>query len=81
MTSYVERTRARARLAQTPAPVDNDSLRKIEEEAVAIIREAKQRRSHGSEELLARAVDDVSRSYCQYLMRRHRGRAPPNGNP
>ena len=81
MPSHIERTRARARLAQTPAPVDDDSLRQVGEEAAAIIREARQRRSLNSEELLAKAVDDVSRSYYHYLMRRyHRGNRPSGGD-
>jgi hypothetical protein len=79
--AYCERERARARLAETPAPDNRDDLRKFEEEAATIIRQAGGHRSPSSTELLASAVDDVSRSYYQYLMIRplHRGRRRPLG--
>lgn len=78
--SHTERARARLRLAETPAPVDTDNLGGLEEEAAAIVRGATERRSRSSDELLTEAVDDVSRSYYRYLMRRHRGHTPPRGN-
>jgi hypothetical protein len=80
MPSRNERKRARAHRAETPSPVDDDNLRKVEEEAGAIIREAQGNRSPCSMDLLTSAVDDVSRSYYQYLMRRRRGHRPPGGD-
>jgi|tagenome__1003787_1003787.scaffolds.fasta_scaffold17221603_1 hypothetical protein len=75
-----ERVRARARAqlqTETPAPLDDGTLLKIQEEAAAIIREAKGR-SPSSSELVASAIDDVSRSYYKYLLdRRCRGPKPP----
>lgn len=81
MPSHIEKMRARARLDQTPAPVDDDSLRQVGEEAAAIVRQAQAQHGPRSTELLASAVDDVSRNYYQYLMRRrHRGHRSPDGD-
>jgi len=78
-----ERARARARLqAETPAPVDDGSLLSVQEEAEAIIHEAKGRSPSTAKELAASAINDVSRSYYQYLMeRRCRHSKPPKFGP
>ena len=81
MPSHIESARARARLAETPAPVDEDSLRKVQDEAAAIVREAQRNRSPSWRDPLASVVDDVGRSYYQYLMRRrHRGHRRSGGD-
>ena len=75
------RVSARARLhAETPAPFDLDYPPAVQEEAAAIIEKARGLSGPTSDELLARAVNDVSRSYYHYLMRRRlRGHKPPGG--
>ena len=68
-----ERLRARARAqlqSETPAPLDDAMLLKIQEEAAAIIREAKGRSPSNSGPRGANAIDDVGRSYYDYLLRR-----------
>ena len=68
-----ERARARARAqlqSESPAPPDDAALLKIQEEAAAIIREAIDRSPSGSDPQGASAIDDVGRSYYEYLLRR-----------
>ena len=77
-----ERVRARARAqlqTATPAPLDDATLLKIQEEAAAIIREAKGRSPSSSGPPGANAIDDVGWSYYDYLLRR-RCRRPNSRN-
>jgi hypothetical protein len=81
MPSRNESALARAKLEnETPAPVDDGSLLKVQEEAAAIIREAQDRNPSSSDEFVASAIDDVNRSYYNYLIyRRCRRSKPPQG--
>jgi hypothetical protein len=81
MSALKESALARAKLqTEAPVPKDQDRLRAAGEQAAALIEEAKGLSRATSQELLDRSVDNVSRSYYQYLMRRrHRGHRPPGG--
>jgi hypothetical protein len=80
MPSLKERDRALARASlqrETPRPVDQDTLIRMEEQAAAVIRQARGSTPSGP---IASAVEDVSRSYYSYLMKsRCRGPKPPAG--
>jgi hypothetical protein len=63
-----ENARARARAwleTEAPAPPDDDTLQKVQEEAAAIVREAK---DDGSLHADAHAIGDLSQSYYTYLL-------------
>jgi hypothetical protein len=79
MSALKQSALARAKLqTEAPAPLDQDRLGAAQEQAAALIKEARGLSRATSQELLDRSVDDVSRSYYQYLMRRrHRGHRPP----
>jgi hypothetical protein len=81
MPSRKERDRARARTTlqtETPRPLDQSTLIRMEEEAAAVIRKA--RGNPSSSGLIASAFDVVSRSYYSHLMgRRSRGPKLPAG--
>jgi len=71
MPSSKERDRARARAmleAETPRPLDECTLLKVEEEAAVVLREAK-----GAFSNEPTAINDVNRSFYQYLLRRRCG--------
>ena len=71
MISRDEKTRAQSRLqAQAPAPVDVARLRQVEEEAAALVREARSRNPLACEKPVANVIQDHSESYSQYLMTR-----------
>ena len=82
MPSLKERDRARARASlqrETPRPVDQDTLIRMEEQAAAVIRQARGS-TPSNPGPIASAVEDVSRSYYSYLMKnRCRGPKPPAG--
>ena len=71
MTSRSERGRARARARlQHETPIADDaSLLKWQDEAAAIVRDAKQRRRSESDELPSTVLDDVARSYFRHARR------------
>jgi hypothetical protein len=63
-----ENARARARAwleTEAPAPPDDDTLQKVQEEAAAIVREAK---DDGSLHANAHVIGDLSQSYYTYLL-------------
>jgi len=80
MPSPKERDRARAKTrlqAETPLPLDDRTLLKMEKEAAAFLREAVARNPPRSTGPVDSAINDVSRSYYSYLMgRRSRGPKP-----
>ncbi len=68
MISRDEKTRAQSRLqAQAPAPVDVARLRQVEEEAAALIREARSRNPLACKKPVANVIHDHSESYYQFL--------------
>ncbi len=74
-----EKARALARLEnETPIPTDGAALFKIRQEAGAILSEAKGR-APASSELLGTTIDEVGRSYYEYLRRRSLRRAVGRG--
>ena len=76
-----ENARARARAwleTEAPAPPDDDTLQKVQEEAAAIVREAK---DDGSLHADAHAIGDLSQSYYGYLLERRYRRPKPSGYP
>jgi hypothetical protein len=77
MLSRRERARVSARetlQTLTPAPPDNSSLLKAEEEATAVIEEAR-RSGISSSDLAASLLCEVSQGYDRYLVQR-RARKP-----
>jgi CheY-like chemotaxis protein len=71
MSSRSERGRARARLQQETPIADDASLLAWQEEAAAIVRDAKHGRRSGSDELPLTVLDEVARSYFRHV-HRHR---------
>ena len=71
MTSRNERgrERARARLQQETPIADDASLLKWQDEAAAIVRDARDGRGSESEELPLRVLDEVARSYFRHVRR------------
>jgi hypothetical protein len=71
MSSRIERGRARAqaRLQQETPIADDASLLAWQEEAAAIVRDAKQRHWSESDELPSTVLDDVARSYFRHARR------------
>jgi hypothetical protein len=61
------RARARARLRQETPIADDASLLAWQEEAAAIVRDAKCR--SGSDELPSAVIDEVARSYFRHVRR------------
>jgi hypothetical protein len=82
MSALKDSALARAKLqTETPVPFDQHRLLAAQEQAAAIIEEAKGLSRATSQELVERSVDDVGRSYYKYLMRRrHRGHRFPGGD-
>ena len=76
-----ENARARARAwleTEAPVPPDDDTLQKVQEEAAAIVREAK---DDGSLHADAHAIGDLSQSYYTYLLGPRYRRPKPSGYP
>ena len=76
-----ENARARARAwleTEAPVPPDDGTLQKVQEEAAAIVREAK---DDGSLHADAHAIGDLSQSYYTYLLGRRYRRPKPSGYP
>jgi hypothetical protein len=71
MSSRIEyaRARARARLHQETPIADDVSLLAWQEEATAIVRDAKQRRGSESDELPSTVLDEIARSYFRHARR------------
>jgi hypothetical protein len=71
MSSRNEHTRAQAqvRLQQETPITDDDSLLPLQEEAAAIVREAKRRDPSGTDELVSTVLDEVARSYFRHALR------------
>ena len=66
-----QKTRAQSRLqAQAPAPVDMARVRQVEEEAAALVQEARRRNPLACEKPVANVIQDHSEVYYRYLMRR-----------
>jgi hypothetical protein len=65
------RAQARARLQQVTPIADDASLLAWQEEAAAIVRDAKHGRRLGSDELPLTVLDEVTRSYFRHV-HRHR---------
>jgi hypothetical protein len=63
------RARARARLMHETPIADDASLLKWQDEAAAIVREAKQNRGSGTDELPSIVIDEVARSYFRHVRR------------
>ena len=68
MSSRNEHTRAQAqvRLQQETPITDDASLLPLQEEAAAIVREAKCRDPSGNDELVSMVLDEVARSYFRH---------------
>jgi hypothetical protein len=78
MLSRMERACARAReqlQILTPEPPDSGSLRKTEEEATAILEEARLTGNSSSDQVAASVMGEVSQGYYRYLVGR-RARRP-----
>jgi hypothetical protein len=76
MLSRMERARARAReTLQNLTPAPFDSLLKAEEEATAILEEARRAGVSGPDEVAASLMGEVSQGYYRYLVER-RARRP-----
>ena len=76
-----KRTRVRARAwleTEAPVPPDDDTLKKVQEEAAAIVREAK---DDGSLHADAHAIGGLSQSYYTYLLGPRYRRPKPSGYP
>ena len=71
MSSRTEHARAlaRARLQQETPIADDASLLAWQEEAAAIVRDAKQGRRSESDELPSTVLDEVARSYFRHARR------------
>jgi hypothetical protein len=71
MSSRNEHARARAqvRLQQETPITDDASLLPLQEEAAAIVREAKRRDPSGTDELVSTVLDEVARSYFRHALR------------
>jgi hypothetical protein len=71
MSSREERARARARtcLQQKTPIADDASLLAWQEEAAAIVRDAKYGRYSGSDELALGVLEEVARSYFRHVRR------------
>jgi hypothetical protein len=71
MSSRSERGRAgaRARLQQETPIADDASLLAWQDESAAIIRDAKQKRGSGTDELPSTVIDEVARSYFRHVRR------------
>ena len=63
------RARARARLEQETPIADDASLLAWQEEAAAIVRDAKHGRRPGSDELALSVLNEVARSYFRHARR------------
>ena len=72
MSSRNERARAQAqvRLQQETPFTDDASLLPLQEEAAAIVREAKRRDPSGTDELVSTVLDEVARSYFRHARER-----------
>ena len=71
MSSRNEHARAQAqvRLQQETPITDDASLLPLQEEAAAIVREAKRRDPSGTDELVSTVLDEVARSYFRHALR------------
>ena len=69
MSSRNERDRARARLQQEMPIADDASLLAWQGEVAAIVRDAKQKRGSGTDELPSTVIDEVARSYFRHIRR------------
>ena len=72
MSSRNEHARAQAQVRlqqETPPITDDASLLPLQEEAAAIVREAKRRDPSGTDELVSRVLDEVARSYFRHALR------------
>jgi hypothetical protein len=71
MSSRNEHARAQAqvRLQQETPITDDASLLPLQEEAAAIVREAKSRDPSGADELVSTVLDEVARSYFRHALR------------
>ena len=63
------RVQARVRLQQEAPITDDASLLLMQEEAAAIVREAKRRDPSGTDELVSTVLDEVARSYFRHALR------------
>jgi hypothetical protein len=70
MSSRNEHTRAQAqvRLQQETPITDDASLLPLQEEAAAIVREAKRQDPSGTDELVSTVLDEVARSYFRHAL-------------
>ena len=71
MSSRNEYARAQAQVRlQLETPITDDaSLLPLQEEAAAIVREAKRRDPSGTDELVSTVLDEVARSYFRHALR------------
>ena len=71
MSSRNEHARAQAQVRlqqETPPITDDASLLPLQEEAAAIVREAKRRDPSGTDELVSTVLDEVARSYFRHAL-------------
>ena len=73
MSSRNEHVRAQVRLQQETPITDDASLLPLQEEAAAIVREAKRRDPSETDELVSTVLDEVARGYFRHALR-HRQR-------
>jgi hypothetical protein len=74
MPSFKEAIRARSRLAaETPIPGD-PTLRKLNDETVQFVQEAKRRCTTDADEVISTVFDAVARDYFQHTVRKQRRR-------
>jgi hypothetical protein len=69
MSSRNERARARARLRQETPIADDARLLPWQEEAAALVRDAKRRDPSGTDELVSTVLDEVARNYFRHALR------------
>lgn len=74
MPSRKESLRARERLQSATPISDDESLKKVEEEAARCVREAKRRDATEADELVSTVVEAVARNYFQHALRKQRRR-------
>jgi len=63
------RDQARARLHRETPLTDDASLLPLQEEAAAIVREAKRKDPSGTDELVSTVLDEIARNYFGHALR------------
>jgi hypothetical protein len=76
MSSRNDNTRAQAQVRlQYETPVAAESLLPLQKEVEAIVGEAKNRGSSGTDDVVSPVIDDIARAYFQYVHRRQLARS------